>query len=110
EGRRHARHAHGPVFACKLVLEHGGRLRRYRDNLDPRRDQLEREVVPVAREDARAESQAVGCNRRVESRATRTYLIPEVIERDVADGDEFRCRHGVIVSTEWLALPLPLRW
>jgi hypothetical protein len=88
------------------VFEHGRRLRGNRDDLDRRRDQVEREVLAVAGEDAGGEPEAVGGDGRIQGRATQAHLVAEVIERDVADGDEFRCRHGVIVSTERLAPPL----
>src|SRR5204863_6466386 len=52
----------------------------------------------MAREDSRAQPEAIGGNRRVERGAARTYLAAEAIQRDMADGDELGRGHAVHCS------------
>src|SRR5262249_16696356 len=61
--------------------------------LDARRDQLQREIVGVAGEDAGGEPEPMSGDGRVERRAARPDEVSEAIERDVPDRHEIRSGH-----------------
>jgi len=89
--RAHVGHAAGGLVP---MLEHGRLVGGNADDLDLRRNHLERKIVAVAREEPDREPEAMGGDGGVERGAARTYGFAEAVERDVSDGDEVRRAHA----------------
>ena len=83
------------------------RRRGHRDHLDLRREDLEREVGAAARQEADPESLTVGEEPGVERRPARTEPARQLVDGEMADGDEVQghagaaVRHSVIL---WVSL------
>ncbi len=88
--------AHVGHAAARLVavLEQGRIGGGDRDDLDLRRNHLEREIVAVAREQTDGEAEPMGRDRRIEGGAARARGFAEAVEGDVPDGDEVRRAHA----------------
>src|SRR5262249_36770718 len=80
------------------MLEHGALAGCNRDDLDLRRQELEWEIVGVTGQDPDRQAEAERSDRGIERRAPWPNGLPEAIQRDVADRDEIRRAHPVIVS------------
>src|SRR5262245_66493718 len=80
------------------VLEARRVGRRYGDDLDLGRNDVEREVVTVTGEDPDGEPEAVRGDGRVERGAARTRGLANGVESHVADGDEVGRAHGDLAN------------